>query len=268
MNNIIKGFILFSVAVALFFATSCCTGNPEPAPPPSGSLNFEFKHKINGESIIFDTLMYTNDAGNVYMVNEIQYFISDVTIYTMDGKSYLLNSWNDIHYIDTDISDTKTYTFKDEIPVGTYNKISFTFGINEQKNNSLMFVNPPESFMFWPEQLGGGYHYMKLNGKWINELNQISPFNFHLGIGQIYQSFPDSISEFIQNYFTVDMIDGDFVIKENNTTTLDLVMNVENWFRNPNTYNHNFWGGDIMQKQDAMHQAVENGHDVFSYSAE
>jgi hypothetical protein len=184
----------------------------------------------------------------------------------VDGSSISLTNWEDIHYVDTDIDKTQKYTFKDEVAIGIYDKLSFTFGIVGEKNNSLMFVNPPESFMFWPENLGGGYHYMKLNGKWINEIEQVSPYNFHLGIGQIYYSYPDSITGFIQNYFTINMQDTSFEIKENETCNLEIVMNVENWFRSPNTYNHNQWGGDIMQKQEAMQLAVENGNDVFTYN--
>jgi len=43
-----------------------------------------------------------------------------------------------------------------------------------------------------------------------------------------------------------------------------MVMNVENWFKSPNTFDFNDWGGDIMQKQDAMHLACKNGWDVFT----
>ena len=40
--------------------------------------------------------------------------------------------------------------------------------------------------------------------------------------------------------------------------------NIENWFKNPNTYDHNQWGGDIMQNQPAMKIAAENGWNVFT----
>jgi len=118
--------------------------------------------------------------------------------------------------------------------------------------------------MFWPELLGGGYHYMKLNGKWIDTLNQVSPYNFHLGIGQVYHSFPDSITNFIQNYFEVELAESAFEITAGQTLDLTIVMNVENWFQSPNVYDHNVWGGDIMQKQDAMKLACENGWNVFT----
>ncbi len=245
--------------------SSCCEGNIEPE-AQNGKLSIEFVHYNNGTELIFDSLAYTNEAGNNYLVNEIQYFISDVTLHKPNGSSILLNSWSDIHYIDTDIKETKTHTYRDEVPEGVYNSISFTFGIDEDKNQSLMFVNAPESFMFWPENLGGGYHYMKLNGKWINEIGLQAPFNFHLGIGQIYHSFPDSISGFVQNYFGVNLENEPIIIKNTETTNIKLIMNVENWFSTPHIYDHNYWGGDIMQKQDAMQQAVDNGNDVFNYT--
>jgi hypothetical protein len=40
-------------------------------------------------------------------------------------------------------------------------------------------------------------------------------------------------------------------------------MQVENWFQSPNLYDHNTWGGDIMQNQEAMILGVKNGWDVF-----
>lgn len=264
MNLIIKYTILFCIALIILTYTSCSTGNPEPE-YPAGKLKLEFLHMIDGNEIVFDSMMYINEAGNKYLVNEIQYFVSDFILHKSDDSKLLLDSWEDIHYIDTDIPVSQTYAFKDEIAPGEYNMLSFTFGIREEKNISLMFVNPPESFMFWPENLGGGYHYLKLNGKWVNELQQESPFNFHLGIGQIYHSFPDSITGFVQNYFNVEMPIMPINISNNETTTLQIVMNVENWFRSPNVFDHNQWGGDIMQKQDAMNLAAENGHDVFTY---
>ena len=104
--------------------------------------------------------------------------------------------------LDTDLDETLEWKVYDHIPVGSYSGISFTFGIGEDKNHTLMYVNPPESLMFWPEFLGGGYHYMKLNGKWLDSNQQVSPFNFHLGIGQIYDS-TGAITGFIHNNFNV-----------------------------------------------------------------
>lgn len=258
--------LAFILLVILAIINTSCTNDPIVPDNPTGKIKFEFLHKIDGKTIVFDSLMYTNEAGNKYLVNEIQYFISDVSIINNEGVALDLNSWENIHYIDTDIIETHSYTFKDDIPIGTYRNIRFTFGIDEEKNQSLMFVNPPESYMFWPENLGGGYHYMKLNGKWVNEAQQLAPFNFHLGIGQLYQCFPDSIIGYVQNYFQVNIPESVIKIGYNETTTLQITMNVDSWFTSPHVYDHNYWGGDIMQKQDALQQVVDNGHDVFTYT--
>ena len=256
---------LMVILALLFFA--CSEDDPEDVPSDnSGKIVFKFSHEIDGESIKFDTLIYENAAGNPYLLNEIQYFISDVILYNKDETELLIDDWKDIHYVDTDIPDTHSWEVFDKIPEGTYDSIAFTYGISEEKNISFMFVNPPESFMFWPEYLGGAYHYMKLNGKWLEEGQtiQTTPFDFHLGIGQIYYSYPDSIIGFVQNYFRVSLPGSGFDLSKGEKKEIDIVMNVENWFQNPNVYDHDEWGGYIMQNQDAMQKAKENGSNVFS----
>ena len=117
--------------------------------------------------------------------------------------------------------------------------------------------------MFWPEYLGGGYHYLKLNGKWVDESSELLPFNFHLGIGQFYDD-EGTVTGFIQNFFDITLQNSSFTLADGENKAIDLVMEVDNWFRTPHTYDHNTWGGDIMQKQEAMALGCENGHDVFS----
>jgi hypothetical protein len=259
---------IFGVILILtFFISSCKEDNPPDIPEEStGKIVFHFYHQIDGYSIDFDTLIYENAAGNPYLVNEIQYFISDVTLYNSDGTEFLIDDWKDIHYVDTDLPATHTWEVFDKIPVGTYDSVAFTFGFSEEKNISFMFVNPPESYMFWPEFLGGGYHYLKLNGKWLEEgqTTQTTPFDFHMGIGQIYYSYPDSITGFIHNYFRVSLPGSGFDLAEGEQKEMNIIMNVENWFQHPHVYDHDVWGGYIMQNQDAMQKAKENGSNVFS----
>ena len=257
--------IITIMTVLSFFS---CNSKDDPPEPEAAKISLSFLHLNQGQPLAFDTLKYTNAAGNQYLVNEIQYFISDVKLHFNDGSIQLLDAWDDIHYVDTDLPETQEWKIFDDIESGQVRTMSFTFGIAGEKNNSLMFVNPPERDMFWPEFLGGGYHYMKLNGKWLADNDMIKPFDFHLGIGQIYAGGvvnTDSITGFVQNYFEVELPNSSFSVSQGDTLNFELVMNVENWFQNPNLYNHNFWGGDIMQQQEAMHQACQNGAmDVFS----
>ncbi len=268
MKTYIK--ILIFISLVSLVLSSCKKEETEDPMPVVGNLEFIFDHQINGNAIVYDSTMYTNDAGNEYQINEIQYFVSDIMLYKSNGKEIMIDDWLDIYYVDVDIPSTLTWSVFDDLPVGDYDSISFIMGISEEKNQPYMFVNPPESYMFWPTFLGGsngGYHYLKINGKWINDTAYIQPFDFHLGVGQIYAGGVidvDSITDYVQNYFRVSLPNSSFTIKDGKVTEIQLVMNLENWFKNPHTYDHDVWGGYIMQNQDAMQVVKENGHDVFS----
>ena len=232
-----------------------------------GRLVFQFEHLVDGKPLITDTMTYVNTAGNKYEVTEIQWFVSDITLQPRDGKSLLLDSDSFAHYIDTNIPETFTWRIADSIPSGYYESITMTFGIKGEKNKPYMFTDQPESDMLWPINLGGdngGYHYMKLNGFWIDTLGARTPFNFHLGVGQEFDE-NNQIVGFVQNWFEVTLPNSSFEVKKNDQLTITIGMEINNWFQNPHIYNHNIYGAKIMQNQDAMNMGKENGaKDVFS----
>ncbi len=263
-----KLMYLLLFMIVIFSVISC--KKPKPVDETKyGKIRFEFFHYWGDQPLIYDSLMYMNSSGNELMINEIQYFISDVTL-NSDFGSRIIRDWIDIYYVDKDIPSTLTWNVYDRIPAGNYHSLNFMFGIPGQKNIPYMYTNPPERDMFWPIFLGGpngGYHYLKLNGKW-REMpeDQITPFDFHLGVGQIYSGgvvVVDSIIGYVQNYFPVNLPSINFRVDENKTTVIQLVMNVEEWFTSPNDFDLEFWGGFIMQNQAAMQAACQNGADVF-----
>jgi len=260
----IKFFI--PIILSLLFAVSCKKDKKE-TPLDTGNMVIKFTHLIDGQSLQQDTMKYINAAGSVYSITEVKYFVSELTLYKSDGSKQLINQWEEIHFVDEDLPDTKTWNVYDKIPIGTYDSITFVFGITEEKNKSFMYVNPPEVNMMWPDILGGGYHYLMINGFWKNTLQQNEPYNFHLGIGQLYAGSTistDSIVGYVQNYFTVHLPNSSFTIQKDETKEIQFIMNIESWFKTPHIYDHNYWGGAIMQKQLAMQMAKENGWDVFS----
>lgn len=228
---------------------------------PTGKIKFHFVHNVDGAPLVTHDMRYVNEAGNEYEIDEVQWFISDVVLHKENGATFEIKEWKDIHYVDIDIPTTLTWQVYDDIPAGTYSGISFIFGLNEEQNESFRFVNPPESFMFWPIVLGGGYHYLKLNGKWKDTVDAVRPFNFHLGIGQHITA---TDTTYIHNHFEVVLDGSGFSLADAETKDISIIMNIEKWFTNPHTYDHNVWGGDIMENQDAMQVASENGHNVFT----
>jgi len=259
-------FLYFTFLSSLLLISSCKDDTPDNK-KGKGHISFQFAHKINNQNLQKDNILYTNAAGNPYEINQLMYFVSDITLHNSDGTAKIINDWTDIHYVDIDMPETLKWDVYDEIDAGKYDSITFIFGINQEKNQSFHFVNPPESFMAWPDVLGGGYHYMMLNGKWKTPDNVVENLAFHLGIGQLYKSNVieiDSIYGFVHNYFSVKLPASSFTIESNKTRTVEIIMNIESWFSTPNTYNFDYWGGSIMQNQPAMQQIKENGKDVFS----
>ncbi len=228
-------------------------------PASYGDLTVNIDYSVNGKALITDSLCYCNEAGNEFLITEIQWFISKMEL--QDERGEWVSSEQKIFYIDTDIPESQTLQIA-SIPVGRYKALRFVFGLDEEDNRTGLFTDPPESEMFWPDFLGGGYHYMKLNGKYLNAEGHLAPLAIHLGIGQ-----NEDCTEFYQNYFIVEL-PIDFTIKENTVNQFDLTMVIDNWFRNPNLYDFNTFGSAIMQNQAAQQALKENGKDVFTTSTQ
>jgi hypothetical protein len=255
MKNRLFRFTLAFVTCAVL-VSSCAKERVKSVIP-----QFVFKHNLNGTELQRNVMNYTNTAGNHYRVDELQYFISEIKVITADGQILPITTDNAIHYVDLDDTASLTWTPKDRLPVTDYASISFVLGINEAKNKTGLFVNPPERDMFWPDMMGGGYHYLKMNGQWVSAGDTIKPFNFHLGIGM-----ENSGTKLVQNYFTVTLPLNVHAGTLSNVFTI--TMNIEKWFEAPNVWDWNVIGGQIMQNQDAMHKACENGGNAFSVSHE
>jgi len=266
----IKG-LLPAITITLFLAIFLNSCDDKEQTPENTIVKIQFRHSVDGGPLEFNKMIYTNTAGNNYEISEIMYFISDLRLYKHDGSIVTTDGWDNIHYVDLTLPETLEWITGNKIPAGVYDSLTFTFGLSAENNQSFMFVNPPEVNMAWPEVLGGGYHYMMMNGWWKDLAGTRKPFNFHLGIGQIYANNsgdPDDITGFVHNAFTVKPEGGAFTVTKGRTHTGILVMNIESWFDTPLVYDHNHFGGAIMQNQEAMHTVCQNGADVFSLTWE
>jgi hypothetical protein len=232
-----------------------------------GTLALDFIHMVEGVPLLPDTLIYITSQGNQYEIDDLQYFISGVSLHSLDGNWITFTRDASIHYVDMNIPSTMQWKLAQQIPEGSYDSIGFIFGLDQASNTSGRFSDPPERDMFWPDILGGGYHYMKMNLKWKRPgMTESMPFMFHLGIGQMYAGSthdPDSIIGFIQNYFSVKL--PIFArITPGTPGSIGVVMNIEKWFDGENTFDFSNYAMGIMQDQLGMYQACQNGREVFS----
>lgn len=232
--------------ILLILAMSCTKKNDDK--PSTNAVIFQMDHHIDGSPLVLNNIQYTNAFGNSYSVSRLQYFISDIRLTAANG---------DVTHIDTafyvDAADAQTTTLKPsiQIPSEEYVAVQFVFGLNEAMNINGAFPNPPENNMEWPIPLGGGYHYMKLEGK-VNAGEVQNNFQAHSG--------PTNGN---QNFIQLNFNNLKFIPDASQTLRIIIEMNINNWWNNPHRIDLN----DItmvMGNQAIQEQFKANGMDVFS----
>jgi len=238
-----KKSIPFLFLLVLFFS---CTNNK--IDPEEATVTIRFEHINNQAPLILDQQIYTNAIGQDYSIKTVKYFVSQIVFHNADGSVYTNPT---IHYVDIRNKESLTVTLPKNIPFGNYSSISFVYGLAPEDNITGSLGINLDRLMEWPVPMGGGYHYMKLEGDYQGS-NGSDFFNFHAGslAGKDYS-------------IAVDIPLND-LLASSKSLNLNIVMNVGNWFQNPTDWDFEYWGSGIMGNPDAQATVQKNGADVFS----
>ena len=253
MNS--KLTISFICLLALLF--SGC-----PRKEKAGFLTLNMAFQFDGAAVKFGEVVYTNAAGEQIKIDEAKCFISEMALVREDGRLRPILANEGIHYFDNTLPATLLWQIIDPIEACGYKALRFRFGLADNQNISGRFPNPPETNFAWSAVLGGGYHYMQINGKWWDGGVE-KPLTLHTGSGQ-FRDNADNILAFIDNSFWVEVPLAHFSIQPNQTQSLTLIMDIARWFDTPNLYSIAHYGSAIMQNQEAQRILRENGANVFS----
>ena len=244
--KILKLSIIFSV---LILFTSC----PKPEDLVHDSVSIEFYNHIDGTPLIFDSITgysdwYSTNSGQNFNILNLYYLITDIKLSDNNGNSLYLLS--DIHFVSSDNENSNYIYFPEILSSGTYDNIEFVFGLNSDNNISNSFID--ESFhtqMFWPDFMGGGYHYMKLEGKFDNETSFYATHTGGL----------DGTDYSISKSFPIKIISNE----DGSTHNIRISMDINNWYSNPNNITINSDG--IMGNAELQQKLKENGeYNVFN----
>ena len=217
--------------------------------PGYGSLTLQLKHTVQGDEVQYDQFIYTTQAGHTYSITNLKYYLSNIVLHKKDGGTF---NYDKIHLQDILYPSTDQVVMED-VPDGTYNSLSFVFGLDETVNVDGGLENTVENInMEWPIPGDQGYHYMKFEGRY-DSLNTgvIRSFNVHTGatMGN-------------QNYLTFTLPFTEVEV-ESNEWMITLNMDLHEWLHNPNNYD--FVGHErIMMNQSAQEILKANGATVFS----
>ena len=230
--------------------------------PPDDDLDeetimttFNFTHNWDGTAVTrsdFNTIQYTNANGEAMSIEKLRYLISKITFKKSTGETIVMEGYN---LVDVTNNANLIYIPSERIPIGAYD-VSITFGFNND-DNYQNYLDLNSASWNVPAMLGGGYHFMQLEGKFIDNTATETGYAYHT-IRAVDNSGAQQV--FQDTFFTVDL--GEVTLTKD--ANLEVKMNIAEWFKNPNQWDLNVLGSMLMPNFNAQVMMHANGQKVFS----
>lgn len=235
-----------AVLLAALSVLSCQKEVQSPA-----STTVALRVHVDGQDLYGDTLLYRNDAGERYTVSRLEFYLSDFRFY---HGGMLVCADTGIHYLQA--SPGRTARFKLPCTLeGDFDRVTFLLGIDSTRNIHGALPNTLENqHMFWPAPMGGGYHFLKLEGHFqVEDSDPLLGYALHIGTN-------------------VCVIPVDLrhvrLHPEPGSGVLQLSMNLNAWFRYPEPYAFGAQGAYSMGNMAAMSRLARNGAYTLQFEGE
>lgn len=237
------------IVMSMFILWGCEEDEPLVA-SNSNTLKIEFKHYYKNQLLSIqndNTLNYINSTSNEYNVKSLKYYISKLMIERDNGTLYDVDMYKLINAGESDAYNTFTLT---DIPEGRYTQLHFMFGIDSARNVLQGLPNNSETnSMEWPVNLGGGYHFMMMEGVFKRSDNSLSGYAIHLG------KTPNQYKA----EFGIDL-----TYSNTSARSIEIKMNIDQWFDGQNKVDLNNGYSYIMEDSIKQLQFQQNASSVFS----
>lgn len=248
-----KPYFCYPLLLTIFLVPLWSGCDSAEAPPADGTIVLTFKHSVSGDSLILNSSRYVSPVGIKYAIQLLEYIVSDVALTRPDGSTVPLRTEL---YVNAAEERTIEVTIED-VPAALYTGLTFTLGLKPARNQDGALPNTQNfNNMAWPAPLGGGYHNMRLEGRYLDE-GLDATFAVHTG--------PTNGADNSLTY-TLRFVDGaintDFEL-EGNTQGVNLTMNLAEWFQTPQNFDFRDYPGPIMPNQAAQDLVKANGRNVF-----
>lgn len=249
-------FNLIILAFTLVFVA--CEKDNDDNISPVTAVNFKFIHKWEETEVSnsdFNSIQFTNAYGNELSIERLRYLISKIKLTKNTGEVITIDEYN---LVDLEDANSLNFSTNQTVAVGSYSDISFVFGFTNEDNTDGTYADLNSATWNVPAMLGGGYHYMQMDGKYINSSNVESSYNYH-AIRAVDN--PGSNPTFPQDtFFEVSL--GEITLT--GATEITIAMNIAQWFKQPNTWNLNEYNQMLMPNSTAQILMYQNGQNVFN----
>ena len=247
-----KSIVLFLICALTL--TSCSEDKEDKI--VHANITFNFEHSWDISSVTnsdFNSIQYTNGNGEQLSITKLRYLISKIKFESSNGDIFIMDGYN---LVDVTNNTNVTFTPTTTLPTGSYSNVSFLFGFDND-DNYQNYQDLNSASWIVPEMLGSGYHFMQLEGKFIDDTATEKGYAYH-AIRAVDNS--GSTLVFEDTFFEFDL--GAVIIS--NDTTFNVNMDISEWFKNPNTWDLNVLNNMLMPNFDAQVMMFENGKNVFS----
>ena len=132
------------------------------------NITFNFNHNWDGINVTnanLNSIIFTNAFGNQMSITKLKYLISNLSLEKTNGEIIDIDGY---YLIDLSNNTTLSFTPNTLIPAGNYSHVTFTFGFNNDANYNGNYPDLNAASWNVPAMMGGGYHYMQLEGKFID----------------------------------------------------------------------------------------------------
>jgi hypothetical protein len=222
------------------------------------NVDFSFTHNWNGTDVNssdFGIVQYTNANGEMMSIERLRYVISAVHFQSTSGQTVTIDGYNLV-----DVTNNTNLTFDpvNMVPTGNYQNVSFTFGFSDADNEDGIYTDLNAANWNVPMMMGGGYHYMQLEGKFVDNTSTLTGYQYHTIRANDMSTTPVTLQD---TSFEVDL--GPVTIS--NDASIEIKMNIAQWFANPNQWDLNLLHSLLMPNFNAQIMMSENGQNgVFS----
>lgn len=212
-------------------------------------LSIAFMHYVDDAILQLDTVAYKNDLGQSFQITKFKYYITNIQLINVNGEQY---SCRGSFLIDEDYPESKTIVLN-EIPEGSYTKLSFLLGVDSAHNCSGAQSGDldPAKGMFWVWNTG--YIFLKIEGKTSASTAPANLFEYHIGGYKAPENSIRLIHLSIENHL---------LIEKNKSATLQLKVNAAEIFKNPNTLDFSKMPSVVDTKNAKL--VADNYSDIFS----
>lgn len=169
-----SGLVVVLVIASILGA--CKKEDSNNAKGQTGTITLSFDHSVKSDPLVFGTT-YTNDLGEDFTVGRFKYYVHDIRF--VNNKNEVVELSEDYFLVDHE--DAASRNIKLTVPVGTFNSIIYTLGVDSARNVSGAQTGAldPALGMFWTWSTG--YVMAKLEGHSPVSTAGGQAFSLHVG---------------------------------------------------------------------------------------